>query len=1002
MLLNLHLPNILQLTGLTAHRGYISQDGEYTEDSSKKMPLKDLCQNTIDQVFEMLGQPMNDQVEGNRRLINGLLVNFTALRKRYESETTLFERNLVSPGIETVRKIDRLFQVLKATDQLLECVVAQRTDFSKAFDDLVGEEWDRLAVLMKPMEKKEIAIEPLDRELIDWSTKRSLKWLGVSLFSSTNISKEAVWKVLPHLDFFQISCDDLKKIEKLYLRPEAPERTENWHALSAVLCKLGLAMIANGDAVAGRKLAIEGLLMVVCEDHAFVQKTLLQLISSSFPHNMLEYNFHGLILASYAGLLQRETIPEGLDFQHILLEPLQAEVFYPLDAGSFPLHMAIFILRQHEMHHLSNYQEAHLLYTALISSSKFFPEGFLKPENLEPHDLHGLYIIYNWYCDAPKFSKMEMGLLYPALIAFCDRIVVNQEQGYAFRLFKAFSLCRMAMDCERKEKMQFIGAVYLEASFSSRPSIEAIEGLKHLSPRWIGLLKEWYPYVYNLRLQAELNPRNSSMHNGMFALTHTYKPTLHKTEKEPTMDDIALSVAGGRKLRADYGNKREWIQWLSADAMMSNHHFVNLAGRRDIDDGWLVHHPFNGFNHIVDLTDTCVTLTGVFELCRSDRSLNVIYADHITPALKLLALNNGEYALQYEGGIRHVHEALVREVAPVEHQLKSDEVDLFLEYCYTHQISSLTFSLASRLLIQAAQQNWKGIGEYCLTYLIGSTNYTNLIERIQDVPDHPALAPYRYFCVRLCVQGLRTHQFDRYSQEEQEFLKEVEKRIVHGAVEIPAPPPFVPVDLRKALPEHKVVICDDGTEVSINLLMMSLHSGHFQNLLNFGGKDVLEDQPMHLLDISGDCIQFILDFVHTGKLPESLAYLRVLELCLAASYLEMPALKIALLTLLKRAHYVDTGLDRHALRKLGLYALGFDPKATPKVLVSLFNASRRYNLSYLQGEIAKRLNVPEHLIAPLIQFSLDEKRPTSLDDHQLRIFYHWAYELNLTSWLVDI
>lgn len=900
--------NTVKSFGLSSHRGYLAANGACVDDPSQKGKLQDIFALARTQLFNLVKETQIEQAAYHRELLDALILNTTALSVRYQEKVGYLACKIFSKEAkQTLNEADLLISEARAANQLLaklkdaSGVVVQVDDFEETFSRFLGESWNKNIALIEQASEVNSPLSPLLKDIISWTTKRSVRWLTQPFNNKFPVDRDELYRLLPHLDFHSISASALQKIKDHHIIIKAELSSRYWKQLAHAMPKLGSAFIHNRLGITGNFLMRTSVLMDHYRSEAELTRLREALFNHTFPRNLLyPHSFMTLLEADEEGLLTNEWMIGFNERNRMFCEDLQSgrsefrEEDYAKKAG-------VFVLLENRRHAFSTHQEACDVFGALLNFKNNPAINFPIDSDIKPELLSSLLVIYEWLLKADRQSCNTFDEWFPSIADYLHTADRKSHSPSILPSQKALLFVNRQNQLSQNERILLINALGIDISFPKAPEKPMMTSLLKLSYEGDQVLLEHIPYLFYLK-QHLLEKNGSKLiltRNSPLVLKIIYGLMgNHLQDNTYTEDEqilLASSKEGIRKSSREFSLSR-WAPIAIWNRAIQR----NYSGRPAIDDKWIRSFKAPNYASEIDFSDTLVSPEALSSFQKNHPTIRLKYRNSIIPGKKLLAMNNGAYELQVPGGVRNVHESLIRQVALKDPILESSEVDAFLEYCYTHQISSASDHLLGYLWIKAQMQNWEGIGEYCFARLISSIEPSNLLKRARLAHEHPLFAPLRVYCARYslahCLNGGAHH--DQFDEREIKELTDFARGVFEPA-SMPALPPFTPVDLSSILPPNQKVLCADNEEVLINLVFLSLHSGYFKGLLNYRStsKKPLQIQGIQaegLLSIPAKVLVWVDHFARTNRLQEILESRDLFQLCCAAHYLEMPALKIAL------------------------------------------------------------------------------------------------------------
>lgn len=281
------------------------------------------------------------------------------------------------------------------------------------------------------------------------------------------------------------------------------------------------------------------------------------------------------------------------------------------------------------------------------------------------------------------------------------------------------------------------------------------------------------------------------------------------------------------------------------------------------------------------------------------------YNDNYTVQKRLFQNeNSGDCTAIVNGKKRKLHSQLIQRALPgievvdteagtlkLPEKLSPEELNAFLEYCYTGFIAYASDALLMSLYNKAELMGSEPLQGYCSSVLLGTVTKDNVLRRYDEACQMGVL-PLKQHCVRF----LQAHYYrfrEHFSEDKKRQIAEIVTTFFDPPVVTPQPVALAPVIWEP----NFTLKGKDGKEVQINLELMIERSNLFKKM----GEDIDLEHDLKELEVKlfdSQTLSYIAQFVANGRLPGNLSRDDLILLRQAADYFDMPMLEFRINELL--------------------------------------------------------------------------------------------------------
>jgi hypothetical protein len=243
----------------------------------------------------------------------------------------------------------------------------------------------------------------------------------------------------------------------------------------------------------------------------------------------------------------------------------------------------------------------------------------------------------------------------------------------------------------------------------------------------------------------------------------------------------------------------------------------------------------------------------------------------------------GDVKIRVNGKERQVFSELIEGACPGKKiefptDFSSDELDAFLQFCYTGEIANPSDRVLFSLYAKAGSLGSDALKDYCFKRLISKTSLDNVLD-------------FAKLAVEFHAGALLQHMVPdkgNFTNQQREELAQIAKSILEAPIEMPQVDPYTPnVFNLKALKDDFVLVGKNGIEIHANKLLLSLRSEYFAGRMRFpegttGNKATFDIDDMLLLKL--------VKIMKEGVLPEDLSKEDLAALNEAGEYFDIPLL----------------------------------------------------------------------------------------------------------------
>lgn len=325
---------------------------------------------------------------------------------------------------------------------------------------------------------------------------------------------------------------------------------------------------------------------------------------------------------------------------------------------------------------------------------------------------------------------------------------------------------------------------------------------------------------------------------------------------------------------------------------------IPFTARADIDDSWVEKHEDSLFKtglEKVDLRGTAVT--PAYALRLQTKYGNVEYDDSLFMRKPLLDRDKGDYTIKVGNLERKVYKDLIFQACPGEKittydqwlslpiELSQDELNAFLEFCYTGAMSNASGALLISLAAKADQLGSELLKDYCYRLLIATTTKANVLERFKAAEQNAPSLIYQYL-VRFIKANCRTDQ-EGFTAADKEAIYRIAKIVI----EFPplTPPKHINYAPQLTQENNFTVKSKSGDIFEGNLTLLGLRSGYFRALENYPEDKRFKNEGM--FDFDDQLLSNVMWFLKHGEWPGELAEENLQEIWGVADFFDIPLLK---------------------------------------------------------------------------------------------------------------
>lgn len=217
----------------------------------------------------------------------------------------------------------------------------------------------------------------------------------------------------------------------------------------------------------------------------------------------------------------------------------------------------------------------------------------------------------------------------------------------------------------------------------------------------------------------------------------------------------------------------------------------------------------------------------------------------------------------------------------------SDELDAFLQFCYTGEIANPSDRVLFSLYAKAGSLGSDALKEYCFKRLIGKTTLENVLDFAKLAVEFHAGALLQHMVRFIKVYAKPDKGY--FTNQQREELAQVAKSILDVPIEMPQVDPYTPnVFNLKALKDDFALVGKNGIEIHANKLLLSLRSEYFAARMRFpegttGNKVTFDIDDLLLLKL--------VKIMKEGVLPEGLSKEDLAVLNEAGEFFDIPLLR---------------------------------------------------------------------------------------------------------------